>query len=298
MKRSGIVLVFFSLLVFTLPVSHGEAFWWDRNKKNTVDSSKVVVTKDLVYTPPSSSEDHKLDIYAPRGAKGAPVIMYVYGGGWSSGRKWNYGNLGNSFSTRGYVFVVPNYRRSGTAKFPAPMEDIANAFSWIRKNIEKYGGKPAEIFIAGHSAGGHLAVLLALDPKFLRAANVPPGSIKGVMALSAIYDLPRFGMQGMLKSEFGDDKNTWVQASPTTYLRKGLPPFLIVFAQWESGNLKRQARDFAKVLETNGDKVKLLEIKGKGHINEILGETAPVVPPMIDFLNSVLGPKAPKPAVQ
>jgi len=75
-------------------------------------------------------------------------------------------------------------------KHPEHIKDVARAFAWTVKNCEKWGGRPDQIFLAGHSAGGHLVSLLATDESYLKAEGLKLSDIKGVMAISGVYRIP------------------------------------------------------------------------------------------------------------
>ena len=245
------------------------------------------VIKDVPYLPGSDDTNHLLDVFAPAGATEAPVVFYVHGGGWSFNRKEMSANIGDAMTEHGYVAVVPNYTRADEAPYPAFMRDLAAAFAWTYRNIGEYGGNPDAIFVSGHSAGGHMACLLAMDPGFLEEAGMTAGAVKGVMALSAIYDLVQYGLDFMVEPVFGPDQDVWLRASPLKLVRHGLPPFLVLYAQWESGNLTKQAVTFAEALRESGNSVVEVELGGENHFGEIYGDLA-VVPPMLTFTADVL----------
>jgi acetyl esterase/lipase len=255
------------------------------------------VKEDIPYIPSAVLKAHFLDIYLPVNKKNAPVLMFVHGGGWRSGSKDKkvYKNFANIFAQHGYVTVVLNYRLSGQAKHPVQIEDVASAFAWTYRNIDKYGGDPQKIFISGHSAGGHLVTLLALDPYYLNKLNIPEGAIKGVLALSAIYDITKMrrrSMKTMAEPAFGEDPAVWKKVSPINYVRKGLPPFLVLYAQRDTKTLKEQAKTFANALLKKDNRVTIVEIKHEGHISEMIKSRRgknPMEPPMIEFLTSLLG---------
>ena len=146
----------------------------------------------------------KLDVYAPKNPDAkSPVIFFIYGGGWNHGDRGDYAFLGNALATRGFVVVIPDYRLYPDVKYPAFLEDNAQALKWVEDNIATYGGDPERLFIAGHSAGAYNAVMLGLDHSFLREYNVTL-SIKGIAALSGPYDFYPF--------EYDEVRNTFGSA--------------------------------------------------------------------------------------
>src|SRR5262245_18121268 len=132
---------------------------------------EVQVVSNLAYYDGKDADEvrHKLDLYMPKGKKDFPVLIFVHGGAWSMGTKDLYGPLGKVFAKNGIGTVVINYRLSPKVQHPAHVQDVARAFAWTHKNIAKHGGNPDQIFISGHSAGGHLVALLATDESHLKA---------------------------------------------------------------------------------------------------------------------------------
>src|SRR5213075_606449 len=130
-----------------------------------------------------------LDVYLPKDKKLAPVFLFVHGGAWRSGDRTQYLPLGNRFAKEGILTVVPSYRLAPKNKFPAQIEDVAAAFAWTVRHIVEFGGDTNRIYIGGHSAGGHLASLLIMNPKWLKDVGVSPDVIKGALCLSGVYDM-------------------------------------------------------------------------------------------------------------
>lgn len=120
----------------------------------------VEMRADLVYASPGGRDLH-LDLFLPRSEDGlAPAVVYLHGGGWRSGNKRQFWRQAAHMATRGFVGVSVEYRLSGEAKFPAPVEDAKAAVRWLRANASELGIDTNRIGAAGGSAGGHLAAML------------------------------------------------------------------------------------------------------------------------------------------
>lgn len=153
--------------------------------------------------PYASSERHTLDVYVPEGASRRPVVVFWYGGMWIKGAKEWYRFVGAALANAGYVAVLPDYRLYPEARFPAFIEDGAQAVKWVREHAAEFGGDPDAIFLMGHSAGAHLAASLALDPKYLEAAGGDALGIRGWISLSAPYALnSRYNHYQLMRSIF------------------------------------------------------------------------------------------------
>ncbi|MCX6620855.1 MAG: alpha/beta hydrolase fold domain-containing protein, partial [Acidobacteria bacterium] len=240
----------------------------------------VALERDIAYIDDALPK-HKLDVYTPKGAKGAPVMIFLHGGAWRSGDRGLYTALGNRYAHEGIVTVIPSYRLAPADPHPAQVEDAAAAVAWAMKNLAKYGGDPKRVFLAGHSAGGHLAALLALDPKWLGKHGLTPSAFRGVIPMSGVYQI-----EG-LERVFGTDAEVKRQASPLTHVHAGAPSFLITYCQWDYPFLPAQAEQFQAALEKAGTSARVVYIPGLNHITEMLNIAAkddPTVKAVLEFI--------------
>ena len=230
-------------------------------------SSNVELQAGIPYTDgnPADSDKHKLDLYLPRGQKNYPVLVFVHGGSWRTGDRSLYMALGDRLARAGIGVAIPSYRLMPQNPHPAQIEDVAAAFAWVVRNISQQGGDASRIYLGGHSAGSHLAALLALDEKYLKKFDLPRTTIRGVIAMSGIYDV---GKLDTFLVAAGNDKR---DASPIAHAHAGAPPFLITYCQWDYFDLPKQARDFTLTLKKNFVGVELLYIPGENHISEVIG---------------------------
>ncbi|WP_233217572.1 alpha/beta hydrolase [Trinickia dabaoshanensis] len=139
----------------------------------------------------------RLDIYLPVGlgagaspvdARGAPVVVFFYGGSWQNGAREQYRFVGAALASRGFIVVVPDYRKYPAVVFPSFVDDAARAVAWVRGHAESWGGDPDRLFLMGHSAGAQIAALLATDGRYLGAYGIQKHQIAGVVGLAGPYD--------------------------------------------------------------------------------------------------------------
>ena len=142
----------------------------------------VRTTTGLTY---AAGERHGIDVYAPEGAEGAPVVVFLYGGSWESGDRGMYRFLGASLASAGVVCMVPDYRVWPEVGFPGFVQDAAQALAWARRNATAHGGAADRVVLMGHSAGAHIATLLALDGDYLAAEGLR--SYVGVLGGIAVF---------------------------------------------------------------------------------------------------------------
>jgi acetyl esterase/lipase len=257
-----------------------------------VDAAAVDTVKDVAYYEGKDADPvrHKLDLYLPKGKKDFPVMMFVHGGTWRSGKKDLYGALGNVFAKNGVGVVIINYRLSPAVQHPVHVQDVARAFAWTVNNIAKHGGRPDQVFISGHSAGGHLVALLATAENYLAAEKLGLDKIKGVIALSGVYTIGA----GRLNQAFGDDPKVHQEASPLQHVKAGLPPFLIAYADSDFTGLDRLALSMAKALKEKNDTVTIMKIENRDHytiIRSMVQETDPVTQAALQFIAKLSGAK-------
>jgi acetyl esterase/lipase len=200
---------------------------------------------------------------------------------------------------RGFIFVATNYRFVPDVTVEEQAGDIAKAIRWIHDHAQDYGGSPDSIFIAGHSAGAHLAALVCTDERYLKHAGLSLANIKGCIPVdTAAYDVPRRIQLSLLRGKrfytnvFTEDEGKQKAVSPIAHVSKGksIPPFLILHVADRPG-AKVQSEAFAKALRASGVDATVFAAEDKTHmtINSELGQ--PDDPPtkaLIGFLAQVL----------
>ena len=150
----------------------------------------VAATRNLIDIPYGPDFFQKLDIFLPREeVRNAPVIFFLHGGAWQNGHKEWMGFMAPPLLAFPAIFVTANYRLAPRVKYPVPVDDCWLALRWIADNIARHGGDPDRIFIGGHSAGGHLAALIALRPERAAAHGLKRDVIKGCLLVSSSLSL-------------------------------------------------------------------------------------------------------------
>ena len=217
-----------------------------RPAEAAVLSEKTVVYPDRAY---GTDPKQRLDIYAPRGAAGAPVVVFFHRGEWTQGDKSEVSYKPRFLNDNGIVFVSANYRLTPAVTHPAHIKDVATAVRWVHDHAAEFGGSPKRTVVTGHSAGCHLVTLLALDPRYLADVGLRPSDLRGVVAWSGgAYDLVEKVKAGgtyapYIRKAFGDSAAAWRDASPVAHVgdARPLPPFL--FVSVERGNPSHQASE-------------------------------------------------------
>lgn len=238
----------------------------------TAPRADVVVHQDVPYGP---GPRHALDIYAPTTPrKGAPVVVFFYGGSWDSGDRGMYGFVGASVAAKGVVVVIPDYRLFPEIRFPAFMQDAAAAVAWTRAHIAKYGGDQDRLFLMGHSAGAQIATLLALDASYLHADGLDPEELAGVIGLAGPYDfLPLHDKK--LELIFGAEPDRW-QSQPINFVTPQAPPMFLAAGIADTTVDPGNTRRLAARLRQDGVPVEEKLYPNIGH-QLLIGAIAPVL---------------------
>ena len=227
--------------------------------------------------PYGELERQRLDVYVPReptpGA-GKPVVIFFYGGNWQSGNRADYRFVAEALTSRGIVAVVPDYRVYPAVLFPDFVTDSANATRWIKDNIGRFGGDPRSIFLMGHSAGAHIAVLLALDPRYLVDAGMTPAELRGVIGLAGPYDFLPLKSE-TLKRIFGTEPERW-RSQPINYVDGRNPPLLLMTGNDDDTVAPANTERLAAKIESRGGPVKVITYDGPGHVGILLKLAAPL----------------------
>ncbi len=273
------------------------------------------------YADVESQEARMLTIY--RAYDGAnfveeqPVVFFIHGGAWTDGYAAWYDFVARAFTgEKGWVTVVVDYRltsdqvfiadehcpdratcaqpanvaaRTKAAWYPDNAQDVAEAFDWVANNIADASGDPSKLFVFGHSAGGHLAALLATHPAYAGLRS----HVRGLIGMSGAYDLndlsvPTFGAD--LAQTFDPGETGWeatlAEASPASYIAPGLrmPPVFLLHAQQELPTLNDQTLAFKALLEECGQRVDYAYLTGYTHSTEMEAIGDPAAAPTAQII--------------
>jgi hypothetical protein len=188
-----------------------------------------------------------------------PLVIFVHGGFWTSpDDDYRLGpSLADAVVPHGIAVALVRYRLAPTHRHPSQAQDVAAAIAHLISQAHQYGYDSKRVFLAGHSAGAHLASLVALDPTYLAAHRLNSKTIAGVIAFSGIYDLTAQSYLTQkspkaIEQAFGNNSATLQRASPMTHVRADAPPFLILSAAGDINGFPIAARRFAQALSATG----------------------------------------------
>jgi acetyl esterase/lipase len=239
-----------------------------------------------------------VDVYRPGDACGAPVVVWVHGGGWRKGDKvFGLADKIRLAREQGWVLVSVNYRLTDPSvpepvRYPTHNEDVAAALAWVHDNIARYGGDPSRVAALGHSAGAQIVASIGTDERYLAAHDLSLSDLRCAGALDTEgFDVERMASSGnaIYRAAFGDDPATWANASPLRHVAPGknIPDFLVVERGGPGRRLGQEA--FANALRDAGVPVTVVDAGTltHGQVNSQIGATGDTVmtPPLVSFLS-------------
>jgi acetyl esterase/lipase len=272
---------------------------------------------DVAYAAQSPAQ--KLDIYLPNKGDGPfPVVVTIHGGAWMFGDKGDILNLHFLEGLkRNFAVVCMNYRLSDEAKFPKQIYDCKAAVRFLRASAETYHLDVERIAAWGASAGAHLAALLGTSRKVRKLEDFAMGNPKHSSAVHAVVDWygPTESFlkmdEQLVASGMGEPDHSSPEspeslllghpitevpdlvrfASPMTYIKANMPPFLIQHGLKDSIVPVQQSLNFAAEIEKATDAKRVsLEILNEADHGDPLFETAENVSRVLDFLEQQLKP--------
>ena len=202
-------------------------------------------------------------------------MVFFYGGRWSDGSKDLYAFIGEAMSNLGYVTVVPDYRLYPEVSFPAFVEDGAQAVMRVREVAARHGGDPDRLFLMGHSAGAHIAALLATDSSYLNRIGGLRSMISGFVGMAGPYDfLPIYADD--LANIFGPP-GRYEQSQPINYVDDQMPPTLLVHGESDTTVYVKNSRNLARAASRAGARdVTLLIYPNLTHARLIAALSSPL----------------------
>lgn len=240
--------------------------------------------KDISYIDSKEKDSYrqdrcKLDIYYPENKKDFATIVWFHGGGLEGGNK----HIPEELKNKGVAVVAVNYRLSPKANNPAYIEDAAESVAWVFKNIASYGGNSNDIYVAGHSAGGYLALMVGLDKSYMQKYGVDADKIKGLIPISG-----QTNTHYTIRKERGIPMDIPVvdTFAPLNQARKDIPPTLLITGD---RNLEMTARyeenaHLEVILKSLGNKnITLYEVEGFDHGTVVV----PACYLMIDWIRKI-----------
>jgi acetyl esterase/lipase len=232
-----------------------------------------------------------LDIYAPKQASDAPVVVFFYGGSWIAGKRRWYRYVGEALASNGVIAMIPDYRKYPDVQFPSFMRDAARAVAWAHAHAGEFGGNPQRLFVMGHSAGGQIAALLACDKRYLAETSLAPRNLAGMIGIAGAYTfLPFVEYEPEI---FGDDARGRYDSQPINFVDGDEPPMLLLQGTEDDEVPPHNAQAMAERVQAMDATAQLKLYAGIGHSSILLGFArgraghSPALRDTLDFIASM-----------
>jgi acetyl esterase/lipase len=251
-----------------------------------VSTLRMEVRGDIPFLNPTRSE--KMDLYLPKDRPSntlCPAVLVIHGGGWKRGDKRQAREIefGTTLAENGYVAASINYALRSAGKFPLNLQDCKNGIRYLRAHAGELGIDPSRIAVMGGSAGGHLALMVAYtgDDPALAPTEPYPGVSDKVSCVVDFYGITDIGsrkktdpngnptepqvVESEVQAIFGSKPEDWKKASPVGYIRKDLPPTLILHGRKDTTVDSDQSQELADALKKAGATYEIIWLPNAPH---------------------------------
>ena len=249
-------------------------------------SPQVEVRGDISFL--TSARPEKLDLYLPKSRKAgekSPAVLLIHGGGWKEGDKRQAREIefGMTLAKNGFVAASINYALRSNGKFPLNLQDCKNGVRYLRAHADELGIGPDRISVMGGSAGGHLALLVAYtaDQSNLAPSQPYPGVSDKVSSVVDFYGISNLAtrketdlngkplkiepLDSTTQSIFGSTTPDWKKASPVTYVKRDVPPTLILHGKKDTTVDSDQSQELADTLKKAGATYEIIWLPNAPH---------------------------------
>ena len=231
-----------------------------------IASDDVIARRAQRYGP---GPRQTMDVWRPADAADElPVLVFFYGGAWQGGRRQDYAFVAATLARRGMVVAVPDYRLFPQVRFPVFIEDAALAVAAVLRRARDWGGDPARVVLAGHSAGAYLAAMLALDPQWLDQAGVDRGRLAGMVGLAGPYDFLPIQDEDIRAVFAAPDLRA---TQPVSHVDGRAPPLLLLHGAADRTCYPRNSLALVARVQAAGGRAQVRLYPRVGHIGILLG---------------------------
>ncbi|MHA3788269.1 alpha/beta hydrolase [Flavobacterium hauense] len=233
--------------------------------KASEETRNVLKNRIVIKYGPTTME--RLTVYPSR-TPDAPVLVFLHGGYWKLGLGDDYDFVAMGPSLAHFTVVIVTYALAPNVNIPEIIRQVRSSVYWTAKNIAVHNGNPDAIFVAGHSAGGHLAAMTGLTN--WNDYGLPDDCIKGILAISGLYDLEPVS-QTFVQPAIRITAEHILNASPIRLIRQSNIPLIIAWGALETNAFKKQSSDFLQAWQNAGNNGSFLIVSEANHFNILEG---------------------------
>lgn len=219
---------------------------------------------DLAFGPTAIE---KIDIF-PAERKDAPLYVFIHGGYWYSLDKSDYSYVAEGMRPHGVATVVNNFGLAPDHDMDEIVRQNRAALAWLWRHARDHGADPARIYVAGHSAGGHLAAMLLATDWTGLGSDLPPDLVKGACAIGGIFDLEPIRLS-FLNAKLHLTPAQVERHSPLRQTYPTAAPLLLVVAADEFDEFHRQSRAMTEFWQGQGHSAELVVPQGLDHFDVV-----------------------------
>ncbi len=259
-----------------------EQFEWQYNARLQVEDNQSITARNIERSKAYRSKARalldvafgagkreRLDLFLPQ-AENAPVHLFIHGGYWRSRDKSMFSFLAEPLVEAGALVAIAEYALCPNVSIDEIVRQTRSVAVWLWRHARAHGGNPDRIHVSGHSAGGHLAAMLAatswqeLDP------DLPRDLIKSATPVSGLFTL-----EPLLRHSVNEDLRLDLAAakrnSPTLMRAQTEGPINVCVGGDESEEFRWQSKDLASRWKEDGARVAYVEIPGVNHFTILEG---------------------------
>lgn len=227
----------------------------------------------IAYGPHSR---HRLDVFTPLARADGPIVLFLYGGAWTSGDRGTYEFVGTALASRGITTVIADYRLHPEVLYPAFVEDAALAYGWVDRHLARGDDAARPVFLMGHSAGAHIAALLAVDDRRLAAGAPGAARPAGLIGLAGPYAFDPTTWKSTA-AIFAPAAEAPDRGRPIAFVGARRPiPALLLHGRLDRTVMLQNTRDFTAALVAAGGEARAIEYAGIGHVGLVSALARPL----------------------
>ncbi len=241
-------------------------------QSRTAKNNAIVLEKLHSDQHYGAGKAQRLDLYLPIDKPKQRLMVYIHGGYWQELSKEESCFAATNFQQQGFYFAVLDYTLAPDASISDIVEENRQAIAWLYQNAARFGYEPEQIYVCGSSAGAHLAMMMLQTQWSTYVADYQGNVIKGVCAVSGIYDLqlllPTY-VNDALKMDSQEAKANSPFLQPLHSVANTVP-VIVAFGDIETSEFKRQSEMMAEKLTAHGIDLQFKEIAERNHFDVIL----------------------------
>ncbi len=206
-----------------------------------------------------------LDIF-PAEKPNAKVMVFIHGGYWYKNTAADFYMIAKAFRNYHVTTVLVNYPLMPEYPMEQLVHSCSKAISWVYKNIAAYEGDPDQIYVSGHSAGGHLAAMMLTTNWSSFHLEMGNDTLKGVFAISGLYNLLPV-QKCYVNDVLQMDEASAFRNSPVNLSAYSKCPLFLAYGGVETAEYREQSKELFQRWNTDGNNRQLLEINGTDHFS-------------------------------